>query len=97
MFVYGLVAIAGVLIGSNKNLNNKDLLQAGVGVTLASMLFSYLTVMLNLMSVDALIGSSLSMALGAMAIVIGPIIAMVLSLVLYLLVAFVTATFVRMR
>jgi len=98
MYAYLLALIVGALTGKDgKELNDRDIIQVGIGVGLASMIFTYLTIFLGLLSVDSMIGSTLSITLGASGPFIGPMIATALSIVLYLVVAFPTAWIVRMR
>jgi tetrahydromethanopterin S-methyltransferase subunit C len=92
------MAVAGAIIGSRKDLNERDLLQAGVGITIAGIVFSYLSVFLGLISVANLLGASIAVMLpGVFGLIIAPIIAAILGLVLYLVVAFITAIFVKMK
>jgi uncharacterized membrane protein YeaQ/YmgE (transglycosylase-associated protein family) len=97
MYIFILAALLGGVAGlMAKQLTNKDIAQGAIGVLLGTALASYIPVFLQVVSVESLIGSTLTTLLGIAAPILGSLIAAGIGLGVYLVVAYVTAIFVRM-
>lgn len=98
MYLYLLMAMAGAIIGSRKNQNDNDLLQAGIGLTLGALVTTYLVTFLGILNSANLIGQTMASWMpGLMGVIFAPLIASVIGLIVYLAISFITAIFVRMK
>jgi len=97
MEIYAIAVLAGIMAGLlHKDLKTKDIFQGGVGVALALMLYAYIGMIFGLVSVHGLLGTSIAAFLpGFLGIAVGPLIALLFSIGMYMAVALVTQAFVK--
>lgn len=98
--MYAIAALAGILAGllGNKDLTGKDILQGGFGVSIALVLYGYIGTLLGLITASSLLGPTIASLLpGFWGILMGPIVALLPSMMIYFVVALATQVIVRMR
>lgn len=101
MLVYLLAAIAGVLVGKDKDLSYEDIIQTAFGVFLAFIVSGIAALALGAITVQGLIGTgfigSMVASSGVFGVIFAPIIAGILGAFLFVLVAIPTKFVVDMK